>query len=388
MTTWAILTGEYPPQLGGVSDYTRLVANGLAAAGDEVHVWAPPCAEGPPDDPGVSVHRLPDHFGFKSRGVLNRQLKRLAQPYRLLVQYVPHAFGWKALNVPFCHWLLRRQEPVWVMFHEVAFPLGWSQPLRHNLLGFGTRWMASMNGRAAQRCFVSIPAWERLLRRIGLVQVPITWLPVPSNLPTQVSGEAVRTLRYRLAADSDMMLVGHFGTYGELIAGILQEILPTVLKRDPKRLALLIGKNSQRFRQQLVKNHEELADRVVAVEGLSRDQVAAHLAACDCLVQPYPDGASSRRSSLMGGLALGAPIVTNQGPLSEAIWGQSQAVRFLPEYAPAAFTAAVDSLLANADDRRLLRARAKDLYQSRFALEHTIRTLQECREAAKTQKVA
>ena len=38
---WHILTGEYPPQPGGVSDYSRMVAHGLAAAGDEVVVWAP-----------------------------------------------------------------------------------------------------------------------------------------------------------------------------------------------------------------------------------------------------------------------------------------------------------------------------------------------------------
>jgi len=42
---WAILTGEYPPQPGGVSDYTRLVAEGLAVGGDEVHVWAPEVGE-------------------------------------------------------------------------------------------------------------------------------------------------------------------------------------------------------------------------------------------------------------------------------------------------------------------------------------------------------
>ena len=31
---WHILTGEYPPECGGVGHYTRLVARGLAAAGD------------------------------------------------------------------------------------------------------------------------------------------------------------------------------------------------------------------------------------------------------------------------------------------------------------------------------------------------------------------
>ncbi len=29
---WFIITGEYPPQPGGLSDYTELVANGLGAS--------------------------------------------------------------------------------------------------------------------------------------------------------------------------------------------------------------------------------------------------------------------------------------------------------------------------------------------------------------------
>ena len=44
MTRWAVLTGEYPPQPGGVADYTALVAGGLAAASDLVTVYAPPAA--------------------------------------------------------------------------------------------------------------------------------------------------------------------------------------------------------------------------------------------------------------------------------------------------------------------------------------------------------
>src|SRR5262245_59769784 len=60
---WHLVTGEYPPQPGGVADYTRLVAQGLAAAGDTVHVWAARAPGDTPQDVGVTVHRLPDHFG-------------------------------------------------------------------------------------------------------------------------------------------------------------------------------------------------------------------------------------------------------------------------------------------------------------------------------------
>ena len=160
MTRWAILTGEYPPQHGGVSDYTRLVAEGLAAVGDEVAVYAPPQGLGPDSaPPGVQVRRLPDRFGLRGLRWLDRELVR-CRPDRVLIQYVPHAFGWKAMNLPFVAWVLirrvRRRDDVRVMFHEVAFP--WvRRPLRHNVLAAVNRVMAAVLLRACTRAYVSHP---------------------------------------------------------------------------------------------------------------------------------------------------------------------------------------------------------------------------------------
>ena len=109
MTRWAILTGEYPPDPGGVSDYTRLIARELVRMGDGVCVYAP-SQPGPvdSDDAGVRVHRLPGVFGPLSLSKLDAMLARAPRPDRILVQYVPHAFGYKAMNVPFCAWLACR----------------------------------------------------------------------------------------------------------------------------------------------------------------------------------------------------------------------------------------------------------------------------------------
>jgi hypothetical protein len=59
-----IITPEYPPQPGGVSDYTAQVATGLAEAGDEVqvwcpgtHVWCPGTEDASVTGGGVHVHR-------------------------------------------------------------------------------------------------------------------------------------------------------------------------------------------------------------------------------------------------------------------------------------------------------------------------------------------
>src|SRR5437588_818960 len=98
---WAILTGEYPPQPGGVSDYARLIATGLAAVGDEVHVWTPPCDGPTPVDPGVRVHRLGDHYLRRGRRQLQRGLSQIDPSHRVLAQYVPQAFGCRGMNVGF-----------------------------------------------------------------------------------------------------------------------------------------------------------------------------------------------------------------------------------------------------------------------------------------------
>src|SRR5258706_15654719 len=76
---WVLITGEYPPEPGGVSDYSRLVARGLAAAGDEVHVWAPAASQSlpGPSEPGVAVHRLPGKFRRRGLENLDPSLNRL-----------------------------------------------------------------------------------------------------------------------------------------------------------------------------------------------------------------------------------------------------------------------------------------------------------------------
>ncbi len=114
MRSWIILTGEYPPKIGGVAAYTRNLAMGLARAGDAVEIWAP--APGPApnhellQDPGVRAHALPDHFGPRSFVALEKELAwKLAGDAQILrVQYVPHMFGMRAMERRAIRGLARR----------------------------------------------------------------------------------------------------------------------------------------------------------------------------------------------------------------------------------------------------------------------------------------
>src|SRR5262249_51019369 len=161
-------------------------------------------------------------------------------------------YGFKAMNLLLCFWLWARC-PVrpWVMFHEVAFPVGWKQPLRHNLLGATTRLMASLVIRAAARIFVAIPAWEQLLRRLTPVRAPVTWLPVPSNVALEASPEVVAAVRNRIAADGNAVVLGHFGTFGGQVAEEVARVLPPLLTY-PRRVALLVGRGSAEFAERFL----------------------------------------------------------------------------------------------------------------------------------------
>lgn len=377
VTRWAILTGEYQPQAGGVADYTRLIARGLADAGDIVKVYAPPMAEKTPADPGVCVRRLPDHFG--PRGLLRLDAELSARPPdRILIQYVPHAYGYKAMNLPFIAWVARRARqiaPVWVMFHEVTYPIVKGQPLRHAILGRVTAHMARQLAAAAQRVFVSIPAWDGLLKSVGYHGRPPEWLPVPSTIPVTVDPAAVGEVRRRIASEINAVILGHFGTFGRLIVPLLDDMLPALLKRDEKRIGLLVGRGGEKFAERLRREHLLSPSRLIATGAVAPAEVAAHLAACDVLVQPYPDGASSRRTSLMAGLALGVPMMTTEGPLSESLWRQSGAVALAPCGDPAAGIEAVERLLTDPVGRAKLGEQARLLYQERFDVRHVVNTL-------------
>ncbi len=372
---WIILTGEYPSQPGGVSDYSRLVARGLAQAGDRVTVFAPDGDVQTPADDGVDVRRVPVLFGRSGLQQLAAELQQLDQPARLLVQYVPQAFGDKSINVGFCHWLFRRRElPVDVMFHEVAFP--WRlQPLKHNLLAAAHRVMASLATRSADRVFVSVPAWQRVLPRRTKSGGTIQWLPVPANLTETPPDEAlVADMRARIAPNSEDRVIGHFGTYSDP-SNVLTELLPRLLQASPLLRLVLVGRNSCEFAGRLTRPHPDLARRITATGGLPAEQAAVSLAACDLLVQPYPDGISTRRGSVMAGLALGLPIVTAAGAQTEDIWQQTQAVLLANANTVNSLHAAVERLLLTPEDRKQFGRRGQALYQQRFCLAKTIRQL-------------
>ena len=386
---WCIVTCEYPPIPGGVSDHTWHLASALAAAGDVVDVWCPPAPaaedgaepEAAPDIPGVTVHVLPSRFRLGAIALLRRELRALPSDARVLVQWVPTAYGRRMMNLPFALMLYAlpgRRLDLYV--HEVGWDVG-REPAHRGLAGVVHRVMTWCAARASRRVFVTIPDWGTRLTLLGMRGLPKdeepTWIPVPSNVPDRADAKRVTELRRDLLrrGKQQRVLVGHFGTYGRFHMALMPHVVTRILDEAGDRTMVLVGRGGEALRDFIVGERPELAERIVATGGLAPDDVATHLAACDVLVQPYDDGASTRRGSLMAGVALGKPTIANRGRSTEELWSSARALHLTDSFAPHALAGGVTKLLADPALRERLAESARRLHAERFAMTHTVAAL-------------
>lgn len=376
---WHLITGEYPPQPGGVGDYTHSVATGLADEGDDVHVWCPPASSGIMKCAGVSVHRDLGRVSSRDLRNVSRELDRFSGPRQILVQWVPHAYGWRSMNVGFCLWLWarsRRGDRVDLMVHEASLAFG-EGSWRQNVPALIHRLMTAILLRAASRVWVSTPRWEGRLRPYAFGRdMSFEWLPVPSNIPVVEDSAGIRALRKQYAPQS-CPIIGHFGTYGPSVTPALDPILSALEGNPLTCQILLVGAGSDEYRNRLQRKHSALASRVHATGALAPEDLSRHLSACDLLIQPFVDGVSGRRTSFMAGLRHGKPILTTTGPATEPLWAGSGAAALVPIGDTGAFVAAIESLCADENQRMCMAAAAKKLYQERFDLSHVIARLRQ-----------
>jgi glycosyltransferase involved in cell wall biosynthesis len=375
VTRWHIVTPELPPDCGGVGDYTSQVAEALAHSGDAVSLYVPPAATPHRAADRLEVVTLADRFGARSRRQLSTRLDADGHG-RLLVQYVPAVFGRRGTNVPFCRWLLARRQAgadVRVMFHEPYLYLRWRPD--HIVTAFTQRAMAAILLDAATHLYLSTDTWRRYLARLRpeAVQDAVT-LPIPSAIPRVDAAQAVRATRATSLGRASF-LIGHFGSYGHHVAPMLRRVLNDVLSSDDRVAALCTGVGSDRFVKSLLANHPRLRGRLVASGRASAHDISVLLQACDVLVQPYPDGVTTRRTSVMAGLANGCAVVTTDGKLTEDIWRAADCVSMARAGDSAALVQRTRQLLADVAAREALQSRATRTYEAHFALSHTIEAL-------------
>ena len=363
MTAWHLVTPEFPPLLGGVSEHSRVLATVAAARGFDVHVWSAAAASA---IPGVQVHATLGGFDPEDLSRTGAALDGFPPPRTLVVQWVPHGYGHRGMNVRFARWVAGRAargDRIDVIVHEPFVEFigrSWAQPA----LAIVQRYMTRTVLRAARRVWMSIPGWEA---RIGSMVRPASGpprvLPVPGTIPVDPDPHAIAEARARFAS-AEQFLVGYFGAGGDYAENALAEAV-SGLQRRADVAVVCIGRGSRDVADRLRHAVPAARERVHATGTLELHEVSHALQACDLLLQPYIDGVSGRRTTTVSALEHGVPVATTFGTLSEPYWATTPAVEIAPADEPSQLAAAVERLL-DPSRNALARSGALTLYASRF----------------------
>ena len=369
---WNVITCEYPPMIGGVGDYTRTLATALAAS-RPVHVWCPQQANQKTQVESAFVHPILRSFSPRMLRRLGAELDRQPSPRRLFVQWVPQGFGYRSLNVAFASWLAwrswQRGDHVHLMVHEPY--LRWSLRPARFVAAFTHRVMLVLAGCGATRVWLSTLSWEPLVKPYVPRGIPIGWLPVPASL---LGLDDPEICNLELTHSGRHLTIGHFGTYSRLVTPALSAAMDAVLA-DSNASMVRVGRNSDSFREAFLRTRPHATSRVRATGALPAEALTTQLQSCDVMMQPYPDGVSARRTSTLTLLALGLPIVTNTGLLSEPLWRDDQAVALVDGPDGERIGKVTVGLLTDNQGRANLRGRGRACYERRFAVRHAVALL-------------
>ena len=381
---WHLITCEYPSAIGGVSDYTFVMARELANAGDSVHVWCGAVAGETPQSPGVTVHRELGNFSPGDLRRAGKLLDEFPKPRRLLVQWVPHGYGYRSMNVFFCFWLWLRaktkRDRVEIIFHEVwlSFGINW----KANLAATAHRIMVALLQHAAAKLWITCEAWRKYIRA---AKAPVGCLPVPSVVHGYATPESIAVVRRRCSARGASRIVGHLGIGDALVEKQLRQVVPDILRENNDAGFLLIGRSSERFAQELQNANPDVAARIfcsrtAGIGTLTADEIFAHINACDLMVQPYVDGISTRRTAAMAALANGKALLTTSGHSTEPFWLACDQLAMVPAGDARALVGRALQLLDDDRARGQMAGAGKQLYYAMFDVSVSVQVLRGERE--------
>lgn len=314
-----LLTGEYPPDEGGVADYTRCLAEALADRGLRVDVLSGRGPAAPSPGGGVTVHRLLPSWGSTLLERVGRFVAR-TRPSWLHIQYQTAAFGMRPTVNALPFWLgLRSGVRSAITYHDLRVPYLFPKAGRLR------DWVTRMPARSADLVVATNEADERALAA-ALPTDRLCLIPIGSNIPDAPPAGYDRTA-WRASAGwgPETAVLAYFGFLNDSKGGrVLLQALGRLREEGRDARLVMIGgrvgasdptNNAYLARFEADIALRGLAERVRWTGHVSPAEVSAWLRAADVVTLPYEDGASYRRGSLLAALSHGAPIVTTEpGP--------------------------------------------------------------------------
>jgi glycosyltransferase involved in cell wall biosynthesis len=351
-----LITGEYPPQQGGVGDFTRELARALIAAGHEAQVittavGGQPSAASQSQDDTVAVQRAVTSWGMRCWG----QIAAVAKPQQLDVlniQYEPAAYAMQVgVNFLPSAWARRRVGlPIVTTFHDLLVPYLFPKagPLRWKVVEY--------LARHSDGVIVTNAEDHAQLAGLRFPAANLQAIPIGSNIDPSKMGECDRAAaRGRWGIHPGELVLGYFGFLSLSKGGSdLMQALKTLSDSGlPVKLLLIGGRTGSSdptnadYAVQVDRLIESLGmtERVIATGYVDTREVSRALAGCDVMVLPYADGASLRRGSLLAAIAHGKAIVTTRPRYPIEGLKHEESALYVPAHDPQALAAAARRVL-------------------------------------------
>ena len=367
-----LVTGEYPPDRGGVGDFTSRLSTALAARGHEVHVitaqshcTASGSVECERLDPGtrpVTVNRVVNSWNWRCWGQIAGLARDLALDV-LDLQYQAAAYGMHpAINlVP----APRSRPPVAVTFHDLKVPYLFPKvgPLRW--------WTVRTLARRADVVIVTNREDHlRLQDEIGPHELRL--IPIGSNIPVSPPVGYDRHIeRARWDIEPDDILLGYFGFLNQSKGGeeLIRALHVLAEKGLPVHLLKVGGRVGSSDPTDLL--YADRVEELIADLGLtervhwtgyaSPQEISAALLSTDICVLPYRDGVSFRRGSLLACMAHGRAVVTTRPAVSLPEARNGETMMLVAPGDPLALAQAVSQVASSSELRSRLECQARIL---------------------------
>ncbi len=315
----AIITGEYPPQEGGVGDFTRTLSLELLRQGHELHILTGEGHAAPvTEEEGLLVHRLIPDWGFGCHSRIVRWVASV-HPDIVNIQYQPAIYEMKGAMHLLPRWQKRAiAVPIVTTFHDLRTPYLFPKagPLRE--------WAVQALARHSQGAILTNDEDYTVLAHLLRKAHPAPQLrlvPIGSNIAPSPPADYDRAAwRAERAFTPEDFLIGFFGFLNRSkgVESLLDALALLLQEGAPAHVLLIGGRTGSSDTTNRAYAAE--IDARIATLGLSSRvhrtgfatpvEVSAALLACDACALPYRDGVSLRRGTLHAALAHGLATVT------------------------------------------------------------------------------
>lgn len=350
-----IITGEYPPQKGGIASYLWHLMPHLVQAGHDVFLLTSTACQDNRhyvrlDNKVTRWHRKT--WQDVQKWATEHQLDVVNLHYQTAIYNMSASVHFLPRWLDYC--------PLVTTFHDLLPPYLFPKAgqIRH--------WVVRELARTSQAVIVSNHQDAAQLEHLQYVHT----IPIASDiLPIEQTPQQIQHQRSLVNVPKEDFLIGHFGFLypNRGVEYLLHALHALKEKQIPVRLLMLGGRDSGPTNQAYVAQ----LDRLISTLGLENivqwtgyqdnATISQTLQACDLIALPFLDGASYRRTSLIAAIQNACPIIsTTIAPESPTLKHRVN-MSLVPPANILALTNELAYLYDNAEQRRKYRQACKDM---------------------------